>query len=72
LHLSQPNPRLVLSIKTERNEAYLLDDTLSGTDHVLILEVGYTGSAFDLMDCSLKLGLPNSHQSIGFGTGTEV
>jgi len=51
--------------KTGSGETYLLDDTLSGTDLVVIAELGYIGSALDVIDCLLKLGLPNSHQRIG-------
>jgi len=51
--------------KTGGGETYLLDDTLLGTDIVIIAELGYIGSVLDVIDCLLKLGLPNSHQSIG-------
>ena len=51
--------------KIGSGETYLLDDTLSGTDIIIIAELRYIGSALDVIDCSLKLGLANGHQSIG-------
>ena len=55
-------PHVASSPQTGSGETYLLDDALSGTDLVHILELGYIGSSLDVIDCSLKLGLPNSHQ----------
>jgi len=59
-----PHPRH----KTGSDETYLLDNTLSGTDIVIIAELGYIGSAFDVIDCLLKL-LPNGYQRIGAWDG---
>ena len=55
--------------KLGSGETYLLDDTLSSADRVPIVELmlrkvelGYVGSVLDLVDGSLKLGLPNRHE----------
>jgi hypothetical protein len=51
-------------------KTYLLDYTLSGADRVPIVklvlrkvELGYVGSVLDLVNGSLKLGLPKRHQN---------